>query len=45
MFDTWRRKATREYNYRTLGDVLLSSEDNKWLYPDFCAKVSEVEQL
>ena len=43
MFVSWQRHRTREYSYRTLGDVLLNTESNRDLYRDFYQKV-EAEQ-
>ncbi len=42
MFESWKRHECREYNYRTLGDVLLQTESNRHLYPEFCRKVNEL---
>ena len=39
MFDSWQRHETREYSYRTLGDVLWNSESNRHLYREFYRKV------
>ncbi len=42
MFESWKRHECREYNYRTLGDVLLQTESNRHLYSEFCRKVNEL---
>ena len=45
MFDSWQRHKTREYSYRTLGDVLWNSESNRHsVYREFCEKVIDTEQ-
>ncbi|XP_064392221.1 uncharacterized protein LOC135339913 isoform X4 [Halichondria panicea] len=44
MFESWKRHEWREYTYRTLGDVLLKTESNRHLYPEFCRRVEQIEQ-